>query len=285
MRRRGACPALGLVAVLVLAGAAQGAAAPRRVVSLNPCLDVILLAVADPGQIAALSHYSREPGGSTVTALARRYPFTWGSAEEIVALRPDLVLVSGMGPPILAGPASTLHITEAHFPVPASVDESLDQVWRVAILTGHPERGAALVSQLRAALAAAAPRAGEPRLKALLYEHQGLATGPGTLMDELMRRAGFDNLAPRYGLRATGEVPLEAVIADPPQVLLAGGRASSAPGWADRILSQPALRGLANRMRREFFPEVFTYCAGPVMAPAAQALARARENVLAGVSR
>jgi len=270
-----------ILATLLLAGTAQGAPSPRRIVSLNPCLDVILLAVADPGQIAALSHYSREPGGSTVTSLARRYPFTWGSAEEVVALRPDLLLVSGMGPPVLAGPASGLHITEAHFPVPASVEESLDQVRRVGILTGHPGRGAALIARIRTALAAAAPRAGEPRLTALLYEHHGIATGPGTLMDELMRRAGFDNVARRYGLIATGGVPLEAVIASPPQVLLTGDRTRGEPGWADRILTHPALRGLARRMRREPFPEVLTYCAGPVMIEDAQALARARKSALA----
>lgn len=279
----------GLFILLVLGAAvatqALAAPAPRRVVSLNPCLDAILMAVADPAQIAALSHYSREPSQSAVAAEAARFPFTWGSAEEIVALRPDLVLIGGAGPPALAAALPRLGVREAEFGVPDTVDESLAQIDRIAALVGHPERGAALDRRIRAALAAAAPRPGEPRLGALTYEFHGLASGPDTLVDELMGHTGFDNLARRYGLKHTGEVPLEALIADPPQVLLAGRIAPGEPVWADRVLSHPALTALAPRVRRESFPETLMFCGGPTLIPAAAALARAREDALKGISR
>ncbi len=104
-------------------------------------------------------------------------------------------------------------------------------------------------------------------------------------MDELMRRVGFDNLAPRYGLRRTGDVPLDALIANPPQVLLAGRLAPDEPVWADRQLSHPVLKSLPPSVRRETFPEQLMFCGGPNIIPAAQALAQAREDALAGVSR
>lgn len=277
---------LGALALgLMLAGAAFAGASPRRIVSLNPCLDAILLQVADPDQIAALSHYSRDPRQSAIVAEASRFPFTWGSAEEVVALKPDLVLTSGMGGMALTGVLPRLGVRQATFTVPASVDESLGQIDRIARLTGHADRGEALKQRIRQALAAAAPRPGEPRLGALIYEYHGLASGPGTLVDELMRDAGFDNLAGRYGLSRTGAVPLEALLADPPQVLLAGRLAPNEPVWADRVLGHPALRSLAARIRVESFPEQFMFCGGPIMIPAAAALARARESALAGVSR
>jgi len=283
MRPRAAI-AGALMLGLALAGAAS-AAPPRRVVSLNPCLDAILMAVADPGQIAALSHYSHDPRQSAVAAEAARYPVTGGSAEEVVALRPDLVLTSGMGALALTGVLPRLGVRQASFTVPASIDESLAQVDQVARLVGHPERGAAVNAQVRAAIAAAAPRPGEPRLGALIYEYHGLASGPGTLVDEMMRDAGFDNRATRYGLKRTGDVPLEALLADPPQVLLAGKMAPDEPAWADRVLGHPALKALARRMRVETFPEQLMYCGGPTLAREAQALAQAREDALAGVSR
>ena len=91
----------GLAAIMagaaILASVSSAGAAPRRVVSLNPCLDAILLEVADPAQITALSRYSRDPRLSAVANVARRFPSTGGSAEEVVALKPDLVLTSGMG--------------------------------------------------------------------------------------------------------------------------------------------------------------------------------------------
>jgi iron complex transport system substrate-binding protein len=275
----------GSLMAVVIVGVAMAAPAPRRIVSLNPCVDGILVEVADPGQIAALSHWSRDPSQSAIAAVARHYPFTWGSAEEVVALRPDLVLTSGMGATGPTGVLPSLHIRQARFPVPDTVEESLAQIRRVAAAVGHPDRGEALEGRIRSAIAASAPRPGEPRLGALIYEHHGLASGPGTLVDELMRRAGFANLATAYGLSATAEVPLEMLVANPPQVLLAGRLARGEPVWADRVLSHPALAALAARMRKETFPETLMFCGGPSIIPAMAALARAREDALTGVSR
>jgi iron complex transport system substrate-binding protein len=259
--------------------------APRRVVSLNPCLDAILLEVADPAQITALSRYSRDPRLSAVANVARRFPSTGGSAEEVVALKPDLVLTSGMGALELTDTLPRLGVRQESFNVPASVDESLGQVDKIARLVGHAERGALLNARIRAAIIAAGPRPGEPRLGALIFEFQGLASGPRTLVDELMRRTGFDNLAARYGLAQTGNVPLEPLLADPPQVLLAGRMASGEPMWVDHELSHPALKALQAKVRVETFPEVLMWCGGPTMIAEAAALARAREDALRGGSQ
>jgi iron complex transport system substrate-binding protein len=255
------------------------------VVSLNPCLDAILMEVADPSQIAALSHYSRLPSQSAVADKARRFPFTWGSGEEILALKPDLVLSSGMGGAQLAHVLPRLHILQASFTVPNSVADSQGQVTRVAALVGHPERGAALNARIRAALTASSPGVGERRFGALIYEGHGIASGPHTLMSELMADAGFDNLAPRYGAKHTLDIPLESVLAHPPEVMLSGRLGPNEPSWADRILSHPALSALAPHTLRETFPEQLMFCGGPVIVPAVEALAEARKNAEKGVSR
>ena len=273
----------GLALVLAaLLGASAHAAPPRRIVSLNPCLDAILLDVADPGQITALSRYSVRPSQSFVAARARPYRHIWGSAEEVAALRPDLVLVSGMGTLELMGVLPRLHIASASFAVPETIAESEAQVRRVAKLAGHSDRGEAVVARIEAALKAAAPAPGEPRLWALVYEDRGQVSGPHTLIDELMGRAGFRNAAPRYGLTHTVDVPLETLLAHPPQVLLAGRLDPGEPSWGDRVLSHPALASLAGVMRRESFPQTLLFCAGPVLIPAVQALAHARRDADGG---
>lgn len=266
--------------VLALGAANPLLRAPRRVASLNACLDAMLVHLADRAQIAALSHYAREPEGSTVAVQARTLPFTWESAEEIIALRPDLVLASQHSALATRNALKRLHVPVERFAVPKTVDESLGQVRRIAGLIGRPERGEALVGRIQAAIAAATPKPGARRLSALIYQPNGFAAGPHTLVDEVMSRAGFDNAARRYGLKTWGNVPLERLLADPPEVLLVGETAPGVRSWADRVMTHPALGAVRDRMKQARFPERLLYCGGPVLIDAVAAMAQARAQVL-----
>ena len=269
--------ATGVIAGFALPAAA---AAPRRIVSLNPCLDAILIQVADRAQVAAVSHYTHKPETSSSGEAGLTYPFTYESAEEVIALRPDLVLSSTYTAAATRSALTRLHIRTELFGLPNSVADSVAQVRRVAALAGRPQRGEALVSRIEASIAAAAPPPGARRPSALVFQSGGFAVSKGTLVDELLRRAGFDNAASRYGLLRTGSVPLERLIADPPDVLLCGQPKPGAPTWADRVLRHPALSAVAGRMMRTDFPQRLTFCGGPVIVEAAAMLASARRAAL-----
>lgn len=253
---------------------------PRRIVSLNSCLDAMLVHLADRGQIAALSHYARDARASTVADQARTLPYTWESAEEVIDLMPDLVLASQHSALATRNALKRLHVPVQRFKVPRSIDESLGQVREVARLIGHPDRGEALVARIGAAIAAARPAPGARRLTALIYQPNGFAAGPGTLVDEMMSVAGFDNVARRFGLKTWGNVGLERLLADPPQVLLVGVPAPGARSWADQVMSHPALKVISGRMRQVRLPEKLLYCSGPVLIETAAAMARARAQAL-----
>lgn len=256
-------------------------AMPERIVSLNPCLDVILVRVADRAQIAALSHYARDPYGSTIAGLARTLPFTHETAEEVIALRPDLVMTGRYSSGAGRNAMDRLNIPTAVFDVPETVAASLDQVREVARLVGHPQRGEALVRRIEAALLAAAPAPGSPSVSALVFMPGGFASGPGTLMHEMMRRTGLTNVAERYGLNGSMNVPLERLVADPPDLLLSGEPYPGAPSWSERIMEHPALASAAGDMQRAVFPERLLFCGGPVLIQSAAVLARARDAALA----
>ncbi len=253
---------------------------PQRIASLNPCVDAILVQVADRSQIAAISHYARDPHSSSIARLARDLPFTWGTAEEIAALRPDLVLTDTFTSAPLRRALERLGIRSERFDITETLETNLAQVEHVATLVGHPGRGRALTARIRAAIAGAAPPPGAPRLRALMFQANGFASAQGTLMDEMMRLTGFVNAAPAYGLVRSGSVSLERLLADPPDVLLAGEPAPGTPSFADRIAGHPSLRRLARRMHRANFPRPLLFCGGPVLIPAAAALARAHRQAL-----
>lgn len=262
------------------AGGVAGARALPRVISLNPCLDAVLVHVADRAQIVALSHYARDPQQSSIAAIARTYPITYESAEEVIALRPDVVLTAAHSSPATRAALKRLGIRTELFKVPNSWVENQAQIRRIAEAAGHPERGEALIARVEAAMAKAAPPPGTRPVTALVFQPNGFAAGHGTLVDEMMRRAGFVNVAQRYGLKKWGNVSLERLLADPPEVLLAGQAAPNAPTWAERILNHPALASISPRMTRAVFPERLLYCGGPGLMDTAAALAAARRQVL-----
>jgi iron complex transport system substrate-binding protein len=271
-----------LVAVLLLLAATPAAAAPgsapSRVVSLNPCLDVTLVAVADRGQIAALSHYSRDPA-SSIPEIAKTLPYTNETAEEVILARPDLVLTSRHSGLATRNALRRAGIATELFDVPVTVDQSIAQVRRMAGLVGHPEKGEALAAEIEAALAAAAPPPGAKPVTALVFQRNGFTPGSGELTDELLTRTGFVNVAARYGAH-WGYMPLERVLADPPQIMLAGEVTPGMPSWADRVLRHPALASLASRMKKATLPDRLFQCGGPVIIAAVRALSAARALAL-----
>jgi iron complex transport system substrate-binding protein len=263
-----------------LTGGVASARALPRVISLNPCLDSVLVHVADRSQVVALSHYARDPQQSSIARIALTYPMTYESAEEVIALRPDVVLTAAHSSPATRAALKRLGIRTELFKVPNSWVENQAQIRRIAEAAGHPDRGETLIAQIEEAMAKGAPRPGTRPITALVFQPNGFAAGQGTLVDEMMRRAGFVNVAQRYGLKKWGNVSLERLLDEPPEVLLAGQAAPNAPTFAERILNHPALAKVSPRMTRAVFPERLLYCGGPGLMDTAAALATARRQVL-----
>ncbi|MBN8921096.1 MAG: ABC transporter substrate-binding protein, partial [Rhizobiales bacterium] len=85
--------------ILTLVAAGLGATAALaenkpRVASINVCTDQLVLALAEPAQIVGLSPYSRDADRSYSADQARRYRRLSGEAEDVLILRPDIVLSS-----------------------------------------------------------------------------------------------------------------------------------------------------------------------------------------------
>ncbi|MEP6869403.1 MAG: ABC transporter substrate-binding protein, partial [Novosphingobium sp.] len=169
--------------------------APRAhptIVSLNPCTDAILADVAEPSQILALSAYSRDPASSSMdVTVARRFAATSGTVEELLALRPDIVVSSNFLSPATTSAMSNLGLRLEQLPIASTVPESLAQVRKLALLTGHPERGELLVRRIELALADAAPPPGTRAVSAVVWQSGGMVPGDNTLIADLLRRTGF----------------------------------------------------------------------------------------------
>lgn len=269
----------GILAALLCVGAAPAPVplrAPLRVVSINPCADSVLMRVADRGQIAAISHYSHDPEASSIpVAIARRFKATSGTAEEVVALAPDVVLSGQHVAPSTILALRRMGVRLVQLDVPATIAESVAQVRLIADTVGRPERGAVLAGAIERSVRAARPADGRA-IPALIWQGGGLVPGTDTLSSDMLRAGGFRNLSADYGLKNWDVLPLERLVAKPPRVLLTVGEGE---GTRDRRLNHPVLRPLARHMVRADWPERLMHCGGPTIVDAMTRLRAIRSGL------
>ena len=258
--------------MLVLASCApQPAPRPRTdhptIVSLNPCTDAILAEVTAPGQLLAISHYSHDPRASSMPlAEARHYRATGGTVEEVLALRPDVVVTGEFLDPATAQAFVRLGVQVETVGIATTVPESEAQVRHLAALAGEPTRGEALVGRIDRAVAAA-HRTG-PKVTALVWQEGGLVPGPDTLVAGLLGNSGFASQSAARGLGQGAYLPLEQVLADPPKLVIAAGD--------ERMQRHPALRRLRGVGYASLEPNLL-YCGGSTIPRLAAKLAALRD--------
>lgn len=252
---------------------------PKRIVSMNPCVDAVLREIADPANIAGVSRYSHDPRATSVPLdWARRYRSISGVAEDVIAARPDLVLA---GPHVSIQTIAALErlkVPLIKVGVPESIAENKAQITLIAKAVGREAQGAALNRRIDDALARTAWH-GKP-VGALIWQGTGLVPGKGTLADVLLTHAGFRNVSQDIGLRQWDILPLEGLLTHPPAVLLAGRADMGAGnGDANRVLTHPALRALAKQVRMADYPSNLLHCGGPVIVKSLERLAEVRRTI------
>ncbi len=254
------------LAALALLLAAPAGAAPARVASLNLCSDELALLLAAPGQLVSISRLGADPRETTLAARARGLATNRGRMTDVVALAPNLVLTSA-GDPNAAATARRLGIATIELPQPQSLADVAANVRRVAQALGRDAAGAALIKAMAADLAMPPAR---PQ-SVLFVGGGGVTIASDGLAAQWLRHAGLaEQRVPR------GRVNLEAILANPPQLLLISnyhaGETSRNRAW----LGHPALAALPTRVRRLASDGRAWTCLGP---PLAAEIARLREQV------
>lgn len=242
------------ILTLFLLGAAP-APAPRRIVSLDLCADQLVIALADRDRIAGVTEWARDPSLSYYAARARALPFTRRSAEEVIARAPDLVIGAPARTRAILAP---LGMRLVAYPQAEDYAGLVRSISAVAAAVGHPDRGAAMIAGMDAELARSGPAPGRGRVAAY-YQRQGYLSGSGTLVDDMMRRAGLANLA-RSPLSQLG---LEQMARARPAFLVTAIDARRAADRGSAMLRHPLLDRIVPASHRLVLPQALTVCATP----------------------
>lgn len=259
-------------AIALLAAATTSAAVPRRIVSLNMCADQYLIALADPGQIAGLTRFSRDPAMSYYAARAQSLPIVTRSAEQILLLRPDLVVGAPFRQRQALSALKARGVPMIDLPKQEGLAGIEETITLIADAVGHPERGRALIASIEARLAKVDPAPGRGRVVAH-YQRRGYVTGTGTLMDEMMGRVGLVNLAARLKLSALSQLSIEQMAIARPDLLIME-RTGGVSDKGTEMLHHPLLEKVVPESHRLYLPQALTVCGGPAYPEAVEALAR-----------
>jgi iron complex transport system substrate-binding protein len=270
MRRFPTVSILGLAFLTSLTPAVAESDPPSRIVSINLCADNLLMALADPRQIAALSPYAVDPKLSFFAERAARFPHDAAEAETVVELGPDLVLAGRFTKLATRDLLANLGYRVVPLDAVRSIDQSVAQIREIAALVGHPERGEALIGEIEAARRRArqATSALTAPPTAAVYQRRGYVTGGETLTADLLATVGFANAGGALAGRTGGFVPLEKLVAVRPDYLVVAAPDIRAEDQGTALLSHPALERLYPAARRIVLPERLSVCGGPSL-PAA----------------
>ncbi|MGN1290135.1 MAG: ABC transporter substrate-binding protein [Bradyrhizobium sp.] len=265
-------------AAWIMSCSASFAAGPR-IASMNVCSDQLMLSLADPDQIIGLSRFSRDAWQSWAAEKARSYPRLSGEAEDVLLLKPDIVVVS------LFDKRATRDLLKAHglhlveFTVPRTLDEVRDQIRAMGDVVQHPDRAEAEIARLDAAIARARAEASAHHYRVLPVERRGFVSGDSSLISSLLAATGLTNAAGELGLGAGGFASLEAIVKLRPDFILGSEAGDRAEDEGRAFLLHPALERFYPENKRIVLPERLTVCGGVMLAEALDRLTAELQRV------
>jgi iron complex transport system substrate-binding protein len=239
---------------------------------MNVCADQLLLTLADPDQILGLSRFARDGWQSPGMPDTGRYPALSGGAEDVLLLKPDIVVAS------LFDNRSTrellkakgLHLAE--LAVPRNLDEARVQIRDVGDLVGHPDRAAAEIARLDAAVARVRRAVAGQHYRVLPLSRRGWVAGSDNFISSLLLETGLFNAAGDLGFTFGGFASLEAIVSLRPDFIVVSQAGDYARDDGQAFLLHPALERFYPPAKRVVIPERLTECGGVTLVDALDVL-------------
>ena len=215
------------------------AKAPQRIVSLLPSLTETVCELQACNRLVGTDRFSNWP--ESVRTLPKLGGLEDAQIERIVALKPDLVLLS-------VSARATERLEALGLPVlalePRNWADTRRTVQQLAQVLGRPEVGTALLARTEARIDAAAARVPAAlRGRKVYFEVAATpyAAGEASFIGELLTRLGLGNVVPA-SMGPFPQLNPEYVIRAQPALVMASATAlaemQARPGWASLVALQ-----------------------------------------------
>ena len=274
-----------LAACCLLVSACPAAAmSAERIVSINVCTDQLVWTLVERERIVSLSHLAADPRASWIGPDAAGIYLNRGSAEEVIALDPDLIVTVPFSFRPTVATLERLGYTVLALPMAMRLDDIAANLLTLGEAVGERDRAAALAAELRADVEQLTFR-GSDRPLFLRYEADGWVTGTDSLVADVARTAGFSTVGERLGFSGGRRVSLETLLGLQPEIIELGHPWNEPPALVSETLRHPALGALLERAARIDVPDVLWLCGSLRTLEALAELRRAREEMASSRSR
>jgi len=209
-----------LLGVLLLTNVSV--AAPNRIISLAPNITEILYALDARDQMVARTRYCLYP--PEAAKLPQVGGITDPSPEAILALKPDLVIVSKLTPL-----AAYKQLQRLRVPLLAIEDPGLEGIYtnieKIAEAIGRPAKGKQLTQQMRKSMnqlkekATALTPENRPRTLLLCGTSSHFCAGRKSFTGEMMELIGARNIAPATS-QPWPQLSIERILSENPEVII-----------------------------------------------------------------
>ena len=248
---------------------------PKRLISVLPSDTETLCALGVCERLVGVDDSSDYP--LQVTKLPKVGGLYSPNLERMVALKPDLVIVSKYGKLVEPLTAAGLTVVAVN---PESYDDVFSKTLTLGRLLNREAQAQALVAGMRRDIAATAARTRQAKSRPSTYyeiDPTPYSVGPGSFIGTLLSKAGAANIIPA-SLGDFPKISPELVVQQNPQLILGvdldtararpgwnslaavkSGRVMRLPAELDTLLGRPgprlpqALAGLARLVHPELF--------------------------------
>jgi len=209
---------------------------PARIVSTYLGADEVLAALVPAQRVVAVSAYVDDAATSNCRdAYPASIARVRSDPEIIIGLDPDLVCVAGFTAPDALRLVVGAGLTVVRWSRFNSFTDVMAQIHLLGAVVGEEARADALAGGIAALLADLDRRlAGVPPVRVLYYDPPTYTMGRGTLVGEILARAGGANVADELGIVGAGHIGIETILALEPEAIVM-------PRYADNVSALKAL--------------------------------------------
>lgn len=247
-----------------------------RVISLSPAVTETLFAIGADKEIVGVTEFCNYPAAAATKTKVGGFSGATISVEQIVALKPDLVVLSATMHAKLIPLLDQVHITS--FAVePASFADVYRDIQTLGALTGHEKEAAQVITSMKNRIAAVqklpSPKV-KPRVFWELWHDPLMTAGGPTFITEAITLAGgvniFGDLKEQWP-----QVSFEELLVRKPDWILSGTDHGDQMKL-DEIVKRPGWSNIAAVKNKKIatVDSDIVYRGGPRLADAVEALAK-----------